>query len=229
MRFPALALVVLGASLLTERCAQSQPAYSGPVEVIAHIDAQPDQIADARKALLAYGTAVRGESGQLGALTLQEMGRSSRFVLIDRWKNDQAYVASRKTAARTQFDKAVAPIERAPVDERPQLDFSFKDGLTPATSALFVLTHADVTPPQRRQTEGLLKTVAEASQVDKGMLDFDVFQQLGQLNHFTLFEGWTDLKSFRAHDREAATLEFRKSIAPLLGALYDERLYRQIN
>jgi quinol monooxygenase YgiN len=88
-----------------------------------------------------------------------------------------------------------------------------------------VLTHVDVTPPKRPQTEDLLKQLVAASRSDPGVESFDAFRQAGQANHFTLFEVWSGARSFDAHGRAPATIAFRRGIAPLLGALYDERVY----
>ena len=73
-----------------------------------------------------------------------------------------------------------------------------------------------------------LKALAAAARKDDGNLWFDVLQQDGRPNHFTLFEGWRDRKAFDASITAAHTKEFRQKLNPLEGALYDERLYQAI-
>jgi quinol monooxygenase YgiN len=45
-------------------------------------------------------------------------------------------------------------------------------------------------------------------------------------NHFQLIEVFRDMRAFDAHVSAAHTMQFRTTLQPLLGAPYDERLYR---
>jgi quinol monooxygenase YgiN len=60
-------------------------------------------------------------------------------------------------------------------------------------------------------------------------LGFDVWQQTNRLNHFTVVETWSTMRSFTAHGSTAQTRDFRARIAPMMGALYDERWYRALD
>jgi quinol monooxygenase YgiN len=86
-----------------------------------------------------------------------------------------------------------------------------------------------VSPPKRAQTEDLLKALTQASLSERGRVAFDVFRQIGQANHFTLFETWKSPANYVQHGKGAAAIAFRKAISPLLGALYDERIYRRLS
>ena len=95
--------------------------------------------------------------------------------------------------------------------------------------AFCTVTHVDVPPPRREETEVLLKALAEQSRHDDGNLRFDVFQQLApRTNHFTVFALWNDEKAFAAHESRPATRQFREALGPMLGAPYDERLFRGV-
>ena len=90
------------------------------------------------------------------------------------------------------------------------------------------MTHVDVNPPNRPKTEDALETLVEASRKEDGAVEFNVFRPHTALNHFTLFEVWSNSKTFAAHGKAPAALAFRRAVAPLIGALYDERVYQQI-
>ncbi len=90
-----------------------------------------------------------------------------------------------------------------------------------------VATHVDVIPPRQAETEAALKAIADAGRKDAGNLRYDVFQQEGRLNHFNIVAVWQTRHAFDAHEATAHRLQFRDTVAPMLGALYDERLYTQ--
>jgi quinol monooxygenase YgiN len=230
MRFLSLSPLVLGALALSFAAAAAQEAQqpAGPVEVAKYVEVQSGQEKTALAALRKYRAATRGQDGNSTVLLLEETGRPSRFVIVERWKDDSAYKAHLGAPASTQFTADLATIRRAPDDERAHSDFLVEGGGKVPASAIFVLTHADVTPPRRPPTEDALKTLVEASRKEPGVVEFDVFRQQGQPNHFTMYEVWSNARTFAAHGKAAAALGFRQTLAPLLGALYDERIYREI-
>lgn len=227
MRAPWLACSALCVLLVGGR-AQADQADAGPVEVIEHIDVQPSQTEAARAAMLSYRAALLQEDGDIDAAAIEETGRPTRFAIVERWKDERTYEASRSAASREQFEHALGPMERAPIDERPQSDILVRHVGSPTPSTIFVLTHIDVTPPRRPKAEDTLNKLIAATRSANGVLTFDVFRQVGQPNHFTLFQVWSDMEAFDAHADAPATVEFRRAIGPLLGALYDERLYKEV-
>ena len=60
---------------------------------------------------------------------------------------------------------------------------------------------------------------------EPGVVRFDVVQQASRPNHFTVVEIWKDATAVEAHSMTAATRAFRDALAPMTGALYDERMY----
>ena len=56
--------------------------------------------------------------------------------------------------------------------------------------------------------------------------EFDVWQQTNRPNHFTVVEAWGSRGAFDVHEMQKETREFRIKLAPMSGALYDERLYK---
>ena len=67
-----------------------------------------------------------------------------------------------------------------------------------------------------------------ASRRESGALRFDLLQSTERANHETLAEAWESEAARRAHEVSAAARAFRRGLGPLLGALYDDRLYRGV-
>jgi quinol monooxygenase YgiN len=94
--------------------------------------------------------------------------------------------------------------------------------------AVYVLTHVDVFPRGKEEAAALVATLAAAGRKMPGNLRFDMLRVDGHPNHFTLVEGWHERAAFDASLMAAPTREFRRRLTPLEGALYDERLYREL-
>ena len=58
---------------------------------------------------------------------------------------------------------------------------------------------------------------------------YEITQQANRANHFTVIEMWADPKAYEAHVLASHTRQFRDKLGPMLGALYDERLYRTLD
>jgi quinol monooxygenase YgiN len=115
----------------------------------------------------------------------------------------------------------------APFDDR----LSIVTTVSPiaATGAgLYVVTHVDVAPPNRDKIIVALKALADPTRKDKGNVRYDVLQMKARTNHFTVVEAWTDQAADDAHEIAAHTKEFRATLGPLTGALYDQRWYKPL-
>jgi len=62
-----------------------------------------------------------------------------------------------------------------------------------------------------------------------GNLRFEALTQTNRQNHFTVIEAWANRDAVQAHGMNAATRAFREKVAPAIGALYDERLYKALD
>ena len=74
-----------------------------------------------------------------------------------------------------------------------------------------------------------LKAMSEDTANDAGNIRYEVLQQANRGNHFTVVETWADRKALDAHAMAAHTRAFRNKLAPIAGALYDERIYEALN
>ena len=97
-----------------------------------------------------------------------------------------------------------------------------------ATGSIFAITHVDVIPPKRDECVELLKKLADDTRKEPGAERFEAWVQNNRSNHFTVTEIWKDMGSIEGHIVAASTRDFRDKLAPMAGALYDERLYTAI-
>ena len=101
-------------------------------------------------------------------------------------------------------------------------------GQTPADK-LFVVTHVDLTPNFKDDGTKLLEQFAADSRHDAGVVRFELLQDNGRSNHFTLVEVWENSKAFEAHQAAEHTKSFREKLQPMLGSPFDERLHHNLN
>ena len=94
--------------------------------------------------------------------------------------------------------------------------------------ALVAIVHIDVLPPGTAQALGLLQDLAQHARSESGCIKFQVLQQVGRPNHFTLVEAWANQAAYDADVGTRETRDFREKLQPLLGSPFDERLHTEI-
>jgi quinol monooxygenase YgiN len=191
-----------------------------------YVEVMPPSTAQGAAVLRQYREASRTEEGNLRLEVLQRIDRPNQFVIVAAWKSQKAFESHGAAAPATELRARLQPLLASPNDERLHAGLSV--GTAPATSpagTIFVVTHVDVIPPRKDDSLVLLKQLAADSRADAGNLRFDVVQQTNRPNHFTVVEAWRDRAAFDAHGIAAPTRRFREQLAPMSGALYDERLY----
>lgn len=198
--------------------AQGSMLYS-----VSYIEVGPVLAKVGATTLRAYRDAARKEAASLDIY--ERIDRPNQFVILGAWADQQAYDTHAKGDAAKKLNDKLATMTAAPTDTR------FHQGLSvsPATAGkdpVFVVTHVDVIPPEKDNGANALEQLADASRRHSGNLQFDVWRQANRPNHFTLVEGWANRGSFDVHQMQKETREFRMKLAPMSGALYDERLYK---
>jgi quinol monooxygenase YgiN len=196
------------------------------VYVATYLDVQASRTNQGIELMRQYNDKTRVEAGNFGVEVLQEIGRPNHFVIVEFWTDQPAFDAHEKADHTLQFRSRLKAIHNSPYDQRVHQALAVDSRPHPAASGTVrEVTHVDVPPPRREQTELLLKRLVDDSKKDGGSLHYDVFQETTRSNHFTIFGTWKDRAAFEAHETQAHTRQFRESVAPLLGAPYDERLY----
>jgi quinol monooxygenase YgiN len=200
----------------------------GPVYTVTYIEVAASAAAQAAALARQFAAIGREAPGNAGFEAFVEIGRPGRLAMFEAWQ-DQTTAAAHAKMPADGFRDPLQPILASPFAVR-----AF-DGLSVAGAtarggrqAVWVLTHVDVFPAGKDQAVELVGALAKAGRMDDGNLRFDVLQQSGRPNHFTVVEGWRDGKAFAASVMAAHRREFRQRLTPLEGALYDERLYRAL-
>jgi quinol monooxygenase YgiN len=177
-----------------------------------------------------YVRATRTEAGNVGIDAFQEIGRANRFVVIETWADVAAFAEHEKAAQTLEFRQKLKNIERSPYDQRATHGFAVDPAPVAAgRQAVYVVTHVDVPGAQREEAERVLRQLFESSHAAPGHMRYDIYQQDDpRTNHFTMFVVWESRRAFEAYADTPQWLQFREALAPLLGALYDERLYRPL-
>jgi quinol monooxygenase YgiN len=202
----------------------SQPAYG-----VTYIEVTPSAEATAAGLLRQVAAANRKEAGNLRYDILQDIERRNQFAILETWRDMKAIEAHGAGAGMKQLREKLDPLRTGFFDQR--LDTGIDVGPAPSSvgkGAIYVVTHVDATGPFKDDAIVMMKKVAAESRREAGAVRFDVWQQANRLNHFTVTELWKDQAALDAHGQAAATREFREKIGPMLGALYDDRRYSNL-
>jgi quinol monooxygenase YgiN len=157
----------------------------------------------------------------------QRVERPNQFVVLGAWADQKAYEAHTAAEHTKKLNEKLETMLASPSDTRQHSALSVapaKLGKDP----VFVVTHVDVIPPERDNGANALEQLADGSRRHSGNLQFDVWRQNNRPNHFTVLESWANRGAFDVHGMQKETREFRSKLAPMTGALYDERLYKAL-
>lgn len=229
LTFFSLLAMTMMAPMTQTASAQAQPP-AGPIHIATYVETTVAGAKDGAKLLKQYRDASRKENGNQRVEIASEIGRDNRFVVLEIWKDQAAFDAHGKSAATTAFRDKFKGVQHAPADERVHNAFAVaaNDPIT-AKRAVYVVSHVDVPPPRKDDLIVALNPLATDSRKVDGNQRFEVVQQTSRPNHFTVVEVWKDHKAYDARGAASAQKTFRDKLGPMLGALYDERLYRAID
>jgi quinol monooxygenase YgiN len=199
------------------------------VYVATYIDVQSSSLDKGTSLVRQYRDDSRMEKGNSNVTAIQEIGRMNRFVVIEVWSDQSSFDAHEKAETTTRFRGALKAIHNSPYDQRVHRAFAIDSRpVSNEREIISVVTHVDVPPQRTNETEGLLRSLAEQSRQDEGNVRYEVFQQAMSRNHFTVVAMWKDAKAFDSHEKKPHTRQFREAVGPMLGAPYDERLYKPV-
>ena len=176
-------------------------------------------------ALRSYREAARKDSGVVILDAFQRMEQPNQFVVLGAWNDKKAYEAHVAGDASKKLNDKLATLLASPIDTRMHSGLAATPSRT-GQDPIIVVTHVDVLPPEKDNAANALEQLADSSRRQSGNLRFDVWRQNERPNHFTLIEAWANRGAFDLHQMQKDTREFRSKLAPMLGALYDERLFK---
>jgi quinol monooxygenase YgiN len=214
-----LAMTVLGSSPSSAQDAKFFTAI--------YIEAGPILARTTASQLRAFRAEARNDPGVVSLELLQRIDRPNQFVLLGAWTDQKTFESHFDTLHAKKLGDKIGTMLAAPNDMRQHNPLSVAPSRSEA-SALYVVTHVDVVPPQKDAAVAELKVLAEESRKQTGNLRFDVWQQANRPNHFTVIEAWSNRGAFDLHQMQRPTKEFRGKLVTMTGALYDERLYNAL-
>jgi len=219
-----LAMAMMPFALMPQASAQDADTTG---HMVTYIEVAPAAKGQAATLLKELAAASRQDAGLLRFEILERTAPSNQLVILQAWKDEAALTAHAATAHAKQFRDKMQPHLIAPIDDRLSV-VTTASPIASAAAGLYVVTHVDVGPPNRDKIIVALKALADPTRKDRGNVRFDVLQQKTRTNHFTVVEAWTDQAANDAHELAAHTREFRAALAPLTGALYDQRWYKPL-
>jgi len=224
--FTTLAIAALAATAP----ARAQDGGDPTLYVAGYVDAAYASRNQVAALLRQFAGVARKQKDLIHFAVLQRASPNNQFMIVETWKDQQARDAHMASPERKEFQSKVEPLLIAPIDDRLGVKTSAAPIATgpAAGSAVYVVTHVDVPGANRDKLLPAITALAESSRKESGNLRFDVAYQKNRTNHFTVFEGWKDVKSNEAHELAAHTKEFRSVLTPLTGAMYDQRFYKAL-
>jgi quinol monooxygenase YgiN len=223
------ALIAAAVAAGTAPGALAQAPGNQPASVVTYIEVTPVAEAETANLLRRLAAASRKEAGNLRYDMLQHIERRNQFAILEGWSDAKAFEAHGGGATMKQFRGELSPLRTGFYDERP--DTAIDAGpvaAPPGKDAIYVITHIDVTGQFKDDAIVMMKKLAADSRREPGAQRYEVWQQNNRLNHFTVTEIWKDQAALDAHNGAAGTREFREKLGAMMGALYDDRRYRNL-
>lgn len=217
--------------------APAKAQTAAPVFAVTYLDVGVGAVPQGIELIQKYRDHSRREDANLEFTILQEASRPNRFAIMEGWRDQAAFEAHDRGAAKAEFEGALKPIRNSPPDRHMLQPFANAEARpAPARGALYLLEHVDFLggdPSIAATAAPLVKALAEASQKEAGAVRYDVYRQPPpRINHYEVVAAWTDAKTFDTHEIAGHTLEFRNVTAQGGKAwranLYDQRLYKAL-
>jgi len=211
-------------------------ALAGPTQAqmpvryaVTYIELKASSVPAGRRTLRTYGASSHKEYGSLLFEVLEETGRQNRFAILEAWNSRDALDKHYRKESTSRILSRLATMLIAPDDRRMYEGlFTSASSNRSASGLVYVMTHVDVMPPYKDACATLLKVLQSESLRDHGNVAYNVLRQEHELNHFTVAEIWASQQDFEKHAGATHTVSFRQKLLPMTGALYDERLFTEI-
>ncbi|MBM3219729.1 MAG: hypothetical protein FJZ38_13830 [Candidatus Rokubacteria bacterium] len=134
------------------------------IHVVTYVEVRPTSRQDGVSGLVRYRELTRTDDGNLRCEVLSRIGQPHQLVVLEVWKDQQAFEAHRGSAHAIGLREGIDPIRNAPIDERVHGGVSVGPAHPgPAGDAVYVVTHVDVIPPRKDDGLAALERLAAAS------------------------------------------------------------------
>ena len=150
-------------------------------------------------------------------------------MILEVWTDEAGFMGHDKAASTLHFRDELEKIQIAPPDKRVSSGIygrPVKGGDRHGT--IYVLTHVDVFPQYEVDCLSLLDRMSIDTSQDDGNIGYEVLPEADP-RPLHGHRGVDDSKSRDAHLMAAHTRAFRERLLPMEGALYDARLYDELD
>jgi quinol monooxygenase YgiN len=226
-----LPLLLLSLTLRAQ-APQAPPApLTGPGFIVTYAEAPAAKSATLSADLKAYAREIERGSAKPRVTVLSELGRPNRMVVIEQWQDLSSAAFAQ---AETLLSAKAQPDVQAPMDRRvnhPLTPVSAPAAQAPSkafpATAFYVLMHVDIRG-NAGDAPKILQAQRDAVLAAPGALDDEVTVQDQRSNHFSIFEVWSSRAAYEAYTATGPPEDYRRSLATLIGAPYDDRFYARV-
>jgi quinol monooxygenase YgiN len=225
-------LKIMAAILLMATAARAQSGPQtpppGPRFAVAYVEVAPSARNTLIAAVKTYRDASRREDGFERIELFAQPERSGHFVVVETWRDSQAFAAHAAAPHVKQFRDSLEAIRVSGYDERPYRELSVAPpSAAVPRGAVHVVAHVDI-GGQQANAPALLRQLAEESRKEPGCIRVDVLQHAMRANHYTVVETWASRAAHEAHAAAAHTRRYRDTLQPISGSPLDERVVQAI-
>lgn len=224
-----LHLTLIALAVAASAGARAQVPGTEAPRVVTYIEVMPSS-ADTAIGILRRGAAAsRKEAGNLRYEILQHAERHGELAILEAWSDAKALAAHDDGAAAKVLRGELNPLRIGYFDQRIETAIDIDPAATQVgKDSIYVATHVDVTGQFKDDAIVMMKKLTAESRKQAGSARFELWQQNNRLNHFTMVEVWKDQGALDAHNASRAAREFREQLGHMMGALYDDRRYRNL-
>ena len=200
--------------------------------IVTYFEVYPSDIQRTKNLLKELTESSLKEDGNLRFEVVQRIGQPDQFAILEAWRDISAMTNHQQSANVIALKERLNPLLRSSYDERPHSALQVGNIKVPQNemrNAIFAITHVDIVPTVKDQGIALVKDIATISPKDQGNIRFEALTQISRPNHMTIVEIWVNQDAINHHASQKHKKDFRVTLTPMSGSLYDERFYKLID
>ena len=200
--------------------------------IVTYFEVYPSEIQKTKSLLKELTQSSLKEEGNLRFEIVQRIGQPDQFAILEAWQDVSTMTKHQQSANVIAMKDRLNPLLRSSYDERPHAALQVgkvKVSQNEIKNAIFAITHVDIVPTIKDQGIALVKDISAISSKDQGNIRFEALTQISRPNHMTIIEIWTSQDAINQHASQKHKKDFRVTLTPMSGSLYDERFYKLID
>jgi len=200
--------------------------------IVTYFEVYPSDLQKTKSLLKELTESSLKEDGNLRFEVVQRIGQPDQFAILEAWQDVSAMTKHQQSTNVISLKERLNPLLRSSYDERPHSALQVGKVKVPQNemkNAIFAITHVDIVPTIKDQGIALVKDIATISPKDKGNIRFEALTQISRPNHMTIVEIWANQGAIDNHASQKHKKDFRVTLTPMSGSLYDERFYKLID